>query len=255
LKKLPGTRVKLNEENAYLAVCHRTIRNRPDVVKILQRHHFFDAAKRKSTTNKWNSLRDKVWKGKHGEITGASIMSALRDHLADVQQENCCYCGQALLLGGYSRQLDHVLPSSVYGRFSFHFWNLAVACERCNRIKKAKGFQPVSRNFKHYPEHIVFSDYFHPRFHPYKAHVRFGVTATQDYSYIFYAGQTKQGRQLVSDVLQAVALEMTRESNDPAIKTAAAAIRAAIETQGSAARSAMRRFQQAIRVAVEAGAV
>lgn len=254
MKTLPGGRVKLDEEEAYLAVCHKTKRDRTDVRAILEEEKFFDAAARPSTANEWGALRDTVWLGTHAEITGASIMSALRAHLSSLQHDDCCYCGQALLLGGYSRQLDHVLPASVYGRFSFHFWNLAVACERCNRIKKAAGYQPISLTAQDYPEHGEFADFFHPRFHPYTDHVRFGLTATQNYRYIVYVGLSKQGKQLVNDVLKAAALEMTRESNDPVIKAAAAKIRTAARTQGPKAQAAMLRFEDAIREAIEAGA-
>lgn len=254
MKNLPGARVKQDEERAYLDVCHRTVRERSRVESILRGEHFFDPSKRPTIPNQWELLRDKVWNGLHKEISGASIMSALRDHLADIQQNNCCYCGQPLLKGGHARQLDHVLPSSIYPRFAFHFWNLAVACERCNRIKTNKGYQNVSRRKRNYPEHVEFTNYFHPRFHPYEAHVRFVVTATQDYWYIVYVGRTHQGRQLISDVLNEAALEMTRESNNPAIKLAAATIRDAVKTQGPEAEIAILRFEQAIRNAIEAGA-
>jgi hypothetical protein len=254
LKNLPGKRNKVDEERAYLDVCHRTMRVRSDVELILADEHFFDAASRPSAANVWKEIRDTVWKGTFGDITGASIMSALRDHLAELQGDDCCYCRQALLLGGYSRPLDHVLPASVYGRFSFHFWNLAVACERCNRIKKDKGFQPISRSKRHYPEHGSFVDYYHPRLHPFEQHVRFGEISTAEYRYIFYVGLTKQGKQLVNDVLRDAALELTRESNDSVVKAAAEKIRLATAMQGLKARAAIQRFEQSIRHAVEAGA-
>ncbi|WP_435012446.1 HNH endonuclease [Xanthomonas arboricola] len=254
MKTLPGGRVKLDEEEAYLAVCHKIIRNRPDVRIILEDESFFDAAARRSTANEWSTLRGTTWPGTYSEITGVSIMSALRAYLSELQNDNCCYCGQTMLLGGYSRQLDHVLPASVYGRFSFHFWNLAVACERCNRIKKDRSYQPISPAAQDYPEHTEFSDFFHPRFHSLADHIRFGVTATPDYSYIVFAGVSRQGMQLVNDVLQIVALEVTRESNNPVIKAAAEKIRSAVRSQGVEAQAAVLRFEDALRQAIEAGA-
>lgn len=254
MKKLPGVRNRISEERAFLDVCHRTARNRPIVEYILGTENFFDSAKRHTGPGQWKGFRDSIWTCKYGEITGASIMSALRDHLASIQGENCCYCGQPLLLGGNSRQLDHVLPSSVYDRFAFHFWNLAVACERCNRIKKNTAHELVSSKFKHYPEHNLFANQYHPRYHKYRLHVQFGITATTDYFYIVFVGKTNQGKRLVADVLQTVALEMNRESNDPVIKQCAAKIHAATKTQGPRAIAAMSRFQQAIREAVEAAA-
>ncbi|HIE4006151.1 hypothetical protein [Stenotrophomonas maltophilia] len=254
MTELPAGRIKLDEEEAYLAVCHAIKRNRLDVRSILEEEKFFDASSRISPANEWSNLRARTWQGRYAIISGASIMSALRAHLSAVQNGNCCYCGQPMPLGGYSRQLEHVLPASVYGRFSFHFWNLAVACERCNRIKKDKHYQPIAATAQHYPGHADFPDFFHPRFHSLADHVRFGLTSTTDHSYIFFCGISKQGMQLVNDVLQTVALEITRESNDPTIKAAAEKIREAIINRDAEAQTAMRRFEEALRQAMEAGA-
>ncbi|WWW36387.1 hypothetical protein V8017_05605 [Stenotrophomonas rhizophila] len=254
MRTLPSGRVKLDEQEAYLAVCHATKRNRPDVREILENEKFFEAAARPSVDNEWAKLRNTTWLGTHADITGVSIMSALRAHLSRLQNDCCCYCAQPMPRGGYSRQLEHVLPASVYGRFSFHFWNISVACERCNRIKGDGCYQPISVTAQDYPEHGEFLDFFHPRFHSLAEHVAFGLAATTEYSYIFFVGLSKQGRQLVDDVLQDVALEVTRESNDPVVKAAAERIRSEVTAQGAKAQAAVRRFEDALRQAMEAGA-
>ncbi|WP_454824461.1 HNH endonuclease [Paraburkholderia xenovorans] len=253
MKALPDGRDKNAEERKYLDECHRTIRGRPDVEAILDSESFFDSTQR-SEHDAWDEIYKSVWIVHHTEIKGSEITSALRDHLASLQNENCCYCWQPLLKGGYSRQIEHVLPRAVYGRFSFHFWNVAVACERCNRIKRKKGYQPVSATLKDYPDHSYFTDYFHPRFHAHKKHIAFTEVACADYRYIVYVGQTMQGRKLVEDVLTDAALEMTRESTDAEIHAAIERIRAGARKHGTAAVDAIRQFEAALREAIDQGA-
>lgn len=253
MTRLPDGRDKIAEERKYLDECHRTIRNRPDVEAILAHENFFDATQRPGR-DVWDEIYKSVWSGRYTEIKGSGIMSALRDHLASLQSENCCYCWQPLLKGGYSRQIEHVLPRNVYGRFSFHFWNVAVACERCNRIKRAKGYQPIAVTSTDYPNHLAFTDYFHPRFHTYREHVTFVEIACADYRYIVYVGQTKQGRKLVEDVLIDAALEMTRESTDADVHAAIERIRAGARKYGTAGVDAIRQFEEALREAIDQGA-
>ena len=100
MKVLPDGRNMAAEERAYLDVCHRTKSNRPDVEAILEAESFFDASVR-PTHDAWGEVYDSIWIGTHREITGSSIMSALRDHLAAIQDTRCCYCFQPLLKGGY----------------------------------------------------------------------------------------------------------------------------------------------------------
>ncbi len=251
MRALPNGRDKDAEEQAFLLRCHRTRRNRPDVVSILDRENFFRASHR-PTYDAWSELYAQEWQGRHNMIKGAEIMSALRDHLADIQQENCCYCRQPLLRGGYSRQIEHVLPKSVFGRFSFYFWNLAVACERCNRLKHAKGYQPLPNDLADYPEHIAFDQHYHPRFHVYREHIKFAEVADEDHRYVLYVGQTAQGRKLVEDILTDAAREMTRESIDPAVRESMEKIRAEIDGLEEVAIDAIEQFQSALIVAMHA---
>lgn len=253
MRELPDGRDKRAEERKYLDVCHRTIRDRPDVELILESESFFDSTQR-PTHDAWKEIYDAEWVGTHGDIKGSEIMSALRDHLASLQSDNCCYCAQPLLKGGHSRQIEHVLPRAVYGRFSFHFWNVAVACERCNRLKRKKGYQPLSKTLRAYPEHAAFTDCFHPRFHSYKGHITFAEVAGVDYRYIVYLGLTTQGRKLVDDILTDAALEMTRESIDAAIRADIERIRAGARQQGAAGLDAIRQFEAALRQAIADGA-
>lgn len=249
---LPDSRDRVTEERNYLNVCHRTIRNRPDVESILDSESFFDTSKR-PTHDAWTEIYEAIWTCTYGDIKGSEIMSALRDHLASLQETICCYCRQPLLKGGYSRQIEHILPRATYGRFSFHFWNVALACERCNRIKKTKGHQAIDVALASYPDHSSFPDYFHPRFHSYSTHVSHAEVGLGDCRYVVYVGHTKQGKQLVEDVLTAAALEMTREATDPDLRASMKKIRDSASKQGMAGIEAIRQFDSALRKAIVQG--
>lgn len=250
---LPDGRDRKAEERNYLDVCHRTIRDRPDVEAILEIESFFDASNR-PLHDAWSEFYDSVWPGQYRDIKGAEVMSALRDHLAKLQGNSCCYCRQPLLQGGYSRQLEHILPKVKYGRYSFHFWNIAVACERCNRIKRTKGHQQFPNNVADYPDHTSFTDHFHPRFHTHSHHVRFVEIGLPDCRFVIYAGLTKQGRQLVADVLSAAALETTREATDPAVRGSMKKIREGTSALGAEAIEVVRQFEATLLKAIELGA-
>jgi uncharacterized protein (TIGR02646 family) len=253
VKQLPDGRDKDAEEQAYLAVCHRTKRNCPGVKDILNGENFFDATKRPDV-DVWAGMYDRTWYGpvfgKHGtpgSVSGDTILSALRDHLAGLQGKRCCYCFQVLQTSGHARHIDHVLPKSTYRRFSFHFWNLVVACERCNRIKKDVGHQPIATDVTEYPESTAFTHQFHPRFHPYKKHIDFVSAGTPDYQFFAFSGLTDQGKQLYADILKEACEEMNRESSDPTMKAALAKMQSSIPAQDDAAMKAVQAFQGAIR--------
>lgn len=246
MKVLPDNRNMAAEERAYLDVCHRTKSSRLDVEAILEAESFFDASLR-PTHDAWGEIYDSIWIGTHREITGSSIMSALRDHLAAIQDTKCCYCFLPLLKGGYSRQIEHVLPKSVYGRFSFHFWNLAVACERCNRIKKKSGCQAIPHSAVDYPEASAFTDQFHPRVHQYAAHIDFVSSGTPSGQFIAYVGCSAQGKKLYDDVLKAASEEMNREWSDPVMNASYSKLRTAIASQDATAAQVIVEFQDMLR--------
>lgn len=246
MKFLPNRRDKVAEEAAFLDKCHRTKNRRSDAAAILRSEFFFDALKRPNT-DAWNDFYDCIWVGSDGDIKGSDILSALRDHLAALQKEQCCYCGQALLKGGYARPIEHVLSRSDHPRWSLHFWNVAVACERCNRIKRDKCCSAFPKNRRHYPEPAEFTQQYHPRFHIHGKHVRYTTLATNDLRYTLYVGKSVQGRNLVNEVLQRAALEEALESNDPRIAGAIASIRACLDKQDKRARDAISAFEQTLR--------
>ncbi len=240
---LPDDRDKAEEEKAFLDECHRTKNRRTDAAKILVDESLFDASQRPSI-DLWKNFYEKSWTGKKGAIKGSEILSALRDHLAGLQSQRCCYCAQPLLKGGYARPIEHVLSRTNYPRFSLHFWNLAVACERCNRIKHDKYGSQFPADVEDYPEASEFTEQYHPRFHKYDQHIEFVTLGTNTFRYSLYVGRTDQGRNLVTSVLILAAHEEALESNDHSIAESMTEIRTCLEVQDDRALDKIAEFKR-----------
>jgi 5-methylcytosine-specific restriction endonuclease McrA len=243
LKSLPYGRDKAEEEKAFLDKCHRTKNRRANAAEILADEFFFDASLR-PPHDLWKDFYEKSWTGAKGTIKGSEILSALRDHLAGLQSQRCCYCAQPLLKGGYARPIEHVLSRTDYPRFSLHFWNLAVACERCNRIKRDKYGSQFPKDVEDYPEVSEFTEQYHPRFHQYNQHIDFVTLGTNTFRYSLYVGRTDQGRNLVTSVLILAAHEEALESNDPLIAESMTKIRTCLEAQDDRALDKIAEFNR-----------
>jgi uncharacterized protein (TIGR02646 family) len=205
---LPPGRDQDAEEQSYLSVSHRRKKRRTHAADILRSVHFFDATRRESR-DVWAEFYATKWPTPAGLITGAELTSALRDHLAELQEEQCCYCRQPLLKGGNSRPIEHILSRLEHPKFTLHFWNLAVSCERCNRLKGRFKTEAFIGPQDHYPSHTAFKSQFHPRFHEYDAHISYTALTQNGVNIPLYAGRTVHGRNLCSGFLHEAALEMT----------------------------------------------
>ncbi|WP_176057459.1 HNH endonuclease [Paraburkholderia sp. BCC1876] len=245
MRFLPKGRDRKAEEDAFLNQCHRTKMRIPAVLTILEEESFFDAAHRQPR-DVWEEFYASGWTSKVGGVKGSEIQSALRDHLAQSQGGQCCYCRQPLLKGGYARPIDHVLSRARHPRFSLHFWNLAVACERCNRIKKKLLSSDFKKQRKHYPGVDEFKKQFHPRFHEYDAHVQFVSVATNDVNITVYVGTTDQGKDLCNTVLKEGTEEQMLTSGDKQLADSVNAIHGFVGNQDSAALAKVAQFRDAL---------
>ncbi len=205
---LPPGRDQRVEEQAYLTRSHRKVRRRKYAAGIMVDINFFDASRRESR-DVWAEFYGTIWETPAGPVTGAELLSALRDHLAELQEEQCCYCRQPLLKGGHARPIEHVLSRVSHPRFTLHFWNLAVSCERCNRLKGKAPSEAFEQDPVAYPSYADFTSQFHPRLHEYDAHIRYAAIVHNGVNIPLYVGRTVHGQNLCSNFLHAAALEMT----------------------------------------------
>lgn len=205
---LPPGRDQGAEEQMYLLASHRKVKRRVHAANIMKNVNFFDASLREGR-DIWSEFYATVWPTPAGPITGAELMSALRDHLAALQEEQCCYCRQPLLKGGHARPIEHVLSRTEHPRFTLHFWNLAVSCERCNRLKGNTQSETFAGVLSSYPNYADFRSQYHPRLHEYDTHIKYAALIQNGISIPLYAGRTVHGRNLCAQFLHAAALEMT----------------------------------------------
>ncbi|RAS25888.1 HNH endonuclease [Paraburkholderia bryophila] len=155
----------------------------------------------KGNVDRWAALRDVKLTKSNGKSRsfGVEIQKALRDHLARLQKNRCCYCRRWLQNIAHARPVEHIFPRDTYPRFSLHYWNLAAACHDCNQHKTNHPWG--SWHKQRYPSPECITDFFHPKFHDYDAHIRYVRVETNSISVAVYLGLSPQGRQLCRDLL------------------------------------------------------
>lgn len=80
----------------------------------------------------------------------AQIKAHIIEHLRIQQENECCYCKRQLGFDIKNVDIEHIIPKSDYGKFTFEPKNLALSCPGCNT---KKGDQKVlrRRNVTNYP--------------------------------------------------------------------------------------------------------
>jgi len=178
---------------------------------------------RRDNKDVWATL-SKYKDDSNPDITGSAIKSGFRAFLLQKQGGRCCYCRCWLPAAGGARPIEHILARDKFGRFSMHFWNLAVVCADCNGGKTNSnwGFAP---GIMKYPDASAFQETYHPRFHNYDEHVRFVMVETNQGGISVYVGLTKQGKHLCDAVLERTAAKRALLNNHPQLKTSMAIIK------------------------------
>lgn len=172
--------------------------------------------------------RTKFKSGKPRDF-GKEIISTLRQHLAKLQGNRCCYCRRWLQNVAHARPVEHVLSRKDYPQFSLHYHNLALACRDCNHEKRADNWSKLPHDAKDYP--TVVADYFHPRLHIFDSHIRYVRMETNDTAIAIYHGLTKQGRHLCREHLKTISQVDGLMSNNKRISKAVASLQAASDVR------------------------
>lgn len=218
------SRAEMHREiKLYLGLAHGTKKHVPRTLVLLrglwtQAHSrpFFDV---------WPTLDAMVDVTALGTITGASIKSAFRRRLLELQGGRCCYCRRWLVSTAYAKPIEHILPRRHYPQFSIEFWNLAVACRDCNGAKTDDVWGSISTAWRRYPRSREFTDMFHPRFHRYDDHIRYVRVETNVSAVVLFTGLTTQGRHLCRSLLHRIAAKETLVVNNPILAPAMDQIR------------------------------
>lgn len=173
-----------------------------------------------SKTDLWKQLIEYKAKNTSG-VTGPLVRKALRMFLEKEQGGLCCYCQRPLVNIAHAKPIEHILPRLDFVQYTFHFWNLAVACFDCNQIKIDDNWADVSKHGEeHYPAPASFTEMYHPRFHPYAEHVRFIRVQTNDHMISIYIGTTDQGRHLCLNLLKKLSAREIVVNSNPQLRDA-----------------------------------
>ncbi|QEO78873.1 HNH endonuclease [Pseudomonas brassicacearum] len=188
-------------------------------------------------------------KSKRGSAKPAisDVKGAFRRYIEEDQKNRCCYCRRWLNNSGYSKPIEHILPRESYEQYSFHFWNLSVACVDCNGLKSDKDWaSPTKQNLEGYPLPSAFTEMFHPRFHRFDDHVRFIRVQTNDHSITLYRGITPQGLKLCEDLLTTIAGKELIVNANAALKSSMETIERFDVKEGSDLEVALRSLHGAL---------
>lgn len=172
----------------------------------------------------WIALSELSDASIQGMNLGASIKSAFRNRLLNLQDGRCCYCRRWLNNSAYARPIEHVLPRRHYPQFSIDFWNLAVACSDCNSLKTDSVWGEISTTRRRYPRPREFNKIFHPRFHRYEEHVKHIRVENGATAVVVFTGLTTQGKHLCHSLLHLIAAKETLIKGNPVMAKAMAEI-------------------------------
>lgn len=179
-----------------------------------------------SGTDLWSKLTNHRKRYQSG-VTGPLIRKALRAFLEKEQSSLCCYCQRPLINIAHAKPIEHILPRVNFVQYTFHFWNLAVACFDCNQIKSDANWANADKHDREcYPGPAEFYEMFHPRFHTFDEHVRFIRVQTNEHIISLYVGITEQGRHLCLNVLKELSAREIMLNGNPELKSALKVINA-----------------------------
>lgn len=219
----PSRKEMRRELKLYLGVAHGTKKHVAHTQVLLWK--LWTQARSRPFVDVWPTLDAMAEVTALGTIRGASIKSAFRRRLLELQGGRCCYCRRWLVNTAYAKPIEHILPRHHYPQFSIEFWNLAVACKDCNDAKTDDVWGTISTARRRYPSAREFSDTFHPRFHRYDDHVRYVRLETNVSAVVLFTGLTPQGQHLCRSLLHRIAAKETLVENNPALAPAMEQIR------------------------------
>lgn len=154
-------------------------------------------------------------------VTGPLIRKALRSFLEKEQNYLCCYCQRPLVNIAHAKPIEHILPRADFVQYTFHFWNLAVACFDCNQIKSDTVWADAKKMGQEtYPQPGAFTEMYHPRFHTFAEHVHFIRVQTNEHLISLYRGISDQGRHLCLNLLKELSAREIVLNSNPRLKRA-----------------------------------
>ncbi|MEA5670785.1 HNH endonuclease domain-containing protein [Pseudomonas sp. MH2] len=241
-------------EERYSSACHSVVKHRRGTLALIKDYEEqvlqeFDSRQQgnaPSGVDHWTLFYHHD-RHKTAGVTGVLARQYLRKFLEGEQGHLCCYCQRPLFNIANAKPIEHILPRSAFVQYSFHFWNLAVACVDCNLLKSddvwLDSMDPILR---HYPHPDSFTGMYHPRFHVFGDHVKFFRIQTNELIISLYVGITAQGRALCNRLLRQVAAKEIVTYSNPVLKDSLRTINNTTDELGQEALTAIDAFQAAL---------
>lgn len=182
-----------------------------------------------SSAGTWSAIREASFAVAGRKRSGTQLMSVLRNQLATLQAERCCYCRRRLSGIAYARPIEHILPKDVYRQYTFTYRNLAVACFDCNHVKRNDNWSTWPPTRRRYPKDSDCGGFFHARLHEYDSHVRYLHLETNGASISVYTGLTPQGRHLCVELLRKSSKRTLAVSANPRFSAAMDKLRSQVQ--------------------------
>lgn len=118
----------------------------------------------------------KKFKGKASQWRAknlAEVRDRLRKEVLAQQNNRCAYCRRFIGSGIGEHEIDHIVPTSSYGQFTYTRMNLVGSCKRCNWLKRehlpTSAVTIVPPNI--YPTAEADWNWVHPYIHRYSDHI------------------------------------------------------------------------------------
>ncbi len=206
-----------------------------NVLTSVEARAFFREWRKRASSNggTWSAIRGATFTVAGKKRSGAALMSELRNHLAALQAERCCYCRRRLGGIAYARPIEHILPKDVYRQYTFTYRNLAVACFDCNHVKSNDNWSTWPPTRRRYLKDKKCGGFFHARLHEYDSHVRYLHLETNGASISVYAGLTPQGRHLCVELLRKSSERTLAVSANPRFSAAMDKLRGQVQQMAS----------------------
>lgn len=249
------TRKELRDRlKSYKSTCHPVQKHRAASLKYLENMYWLAIEEFETCSNSQILSKRDLWgelsnynKTATSGVAGKFIKKKIRSVIEEAQHGKCCYCRTPLLGTAYAKPIEHILPRKHFIQYTFHFFNLAVACYRCNDIKSATNWAYSSKSGKkYYPRPESFVEMFHPSFHYYDEHIIFDRKQNNKNHSVTFLGVTDQGKNLCLHLLSHVAAREMLLTNNVGLAESIAEIKSVNDKTIAHCRDEFEQFEEAL---------
>lgn len=204
---------------------------------------------RKTALNYYLLSRDGVtdlWAALYNDTpVGRKIYKEVASYIHDLSPR-CEYC-QDRIFHNKNANIEHILPASIYPKFTFIESNLVRACVTCNMLKGTDDFYaPLAFAAGAYASNSPHWKCYHPRHHVFSDHVERLIIQTNHLHFRAYLGKTAQGVNICSSLLSKVSEFEVKATANPSVAKAALNLSQFVQANGQAPTAAIQKLLDAL---------